>query len=655
MKKHIVSMGRGKTAWSAAAVLMLVSGIGALGPGCADVEEAPLAGEETAEAASAVISPPSRVGPYRVAKLPDGTPAIVDGNGNRVVFHGVTRPGLESQWHGEGSTEPSLRIPVPHPNYPGSALWTDGIHPDEYGHMKGWGFDTVRLSVSWNYRCYGYRKPDALSSDPSAGLPCNNKDVWEIYWQIVKDNVKKIQAAGMDVIIDVRSDASHRDDGLDEGERNHMPHVWEPEDGTAQNVYIGKNLQGQDMYGNAGLGSFLRRLGHELGYKPGTQQPNDGIDRSRVVFQIFNNPYVACKNTADWFDDEDEDKDEVWRIWADGTRNPDGTYGTKPCTLEKKIGTTVTTVTKNFTYAGMRVMYERIRDFGAQNVVLVTGIDGVDLRRVSEPQFQLTGATNLAFAANPYFWFARDNSVAGIVEQGPLEDLFTTYFGYLATQAKLYPVVLTEFASGESTYENDDDVDFLHQVLLYATRPWNQFGWAAWSWFVPADQTKKPYYSPLIEDWRGPSGGAPVPSVFGRGVVEYLKATQYIGPVVTQTFDSCNPNVEGSLTWARTHALPGQWLRFDVPRDAQGNAFIQTTCSVPLKWGVRMVGNWPPVQGTCTGGRTTIDGNFSPGSGLVLEGNNDLTNITVQQFPGQEIVEGPPPNYNQRWCVTTIP
>lgn len=602
--------------------------------------------EETAEVASAVINPPSRVGPYEVAKLADGTPAIVDGNGQRVVFHGVTRPGLESQWHGEGSSDPALRIPVPNPNLPGGAIWTDGIHPDEYGHMKGWGFDTVRLSVSWNYRCYGYRKPDALSSDPHANLPCNNKEVWEIYWQIVKDNVKKIQAQGMDVILDVRSDASDRADGINEGEWNHLPHVWMTEDGTAQNVFIGKNLQGQDMYGNAGLGSFLRRLGHELGHKPG--QPNDGIDRSRIVFQIFNNPHLACTNTADW------SEDEVWRIWLDGTKNPDGSYGTKPCTLKKASGGSVT---KNFTYAGMRVLYERVRDFGAQNVVLVTGIDGVDLRRVAQPQYQITGATNLAYAANPYFWFARDNDAAGIVNQGELEALFDEYFGHLATQARLYPVVITEFASGESTYKSNDDVDFLHQVLLYATRPANQFGWAAWSWFVPADQAKEPYYSPLIQSWRGPSGKAPEPSLLGRGVMEYLKATQYIWPEVTQVSDPCDAQEEGSLAWALTHALPGQWVRFNVPRDPQGNAIVTPACALPrMKWGVRMAGNWPAAQGVCSGGRVTIDGSLAPGNGLELEGNNDLTSITVQRFPGAEIVAlSPYQGYNQSWCLTAIP
>jgi len=642
MRKHFVWMGpEKKKARGAAAAGLLVSGLGVFGPGCGEVEEAPAVGAETGEAASAVISPSSRVGPYRVAKLVDGTPAIVDGNGNRVVFHGVTRPGLESQWHGEGSA--SYPVQVPNPSVPGGTITVDGIHPDEYAHIKSWGFDTVRLSVSWNYRCYGYRQADALSADPNADLPCNNPSVWEIYWQIVKDNVKKVQAQGMDVIIDVRSDASVRADGLDEGDWNHLPHVWNAEDGTAQNIYIGRNLQGQDMYGNAGLGSFLRRLGHELGYKPG--QPNDGIDRSRVVFQIFSNPYVACTNTADW------SEDEVWRIWLDGTKNPDGSYGTKACTLTKTDGTSVT---KNLTYAGMRVLYERVRDFGAQNVVLVTGIDGVDLRRVAQPQYQITGATNLAYAANPYIWFAKSNGVTGIVNQGALEALFDQYFGFLANTAKLYPVVITEFASGESTYNSDDDVDFLHQVLLHASRPWNQFGWAAWSWFVPSDATKVPYYSPIIKAWRGPSGGAPEPSDQGRGVVEYLKATQYIGPVVTLSDDFCDPSVEGSLSWASKHGLPGQWIRFDVPRDAQGNAVIHTLCSVPLKWGLRMVGNWPPVQGVCAGGRTTIEGGLAPWNGLVLEGNNDLTSLTVQHFPGQEIVEGPLPNRNQKWCVTTI-
>ncbi|MDC0746841.1 cellulase family glycosylhydrolase [Polyangium mundeleinium] len=651
-------MGRARATWGGAA-LLLVAGTLAVGPGCAEVEEvgteemaeAEMAEGETAEAPAAVISAPSRVGPYGVAKLADGTPAIVDGNGNRVVFHGVSRPGLESTWHGEGPSQPSLYIPVPDPQIPGGARLTPGIHPDEYAHMKQWGFDTVRLPVSWDYRCYGDRLADALSADPDADLPCNNPAVWEIYWQIIKDNVRKIQAQGMDVILDVRSDASVRgSNGVKENDWNHMPHVWTAEDGTAQNVFIGRNLQGQNLYGNAGVGNFLRRLGHELGHKPG--QPNDGIDRSRVVFEIFDTPHVPCTNTADW------SEDEIWRIWLDGTKNPDGSYGTKNCTLPKADGSG--SVTKSFTYAGMRVLYERVREFGAQNVVLVPAIDGVDLRRVWQPQYQITGATNLAYAAKPYFWFAKDNGVAGVENLATFEALFDQYFGYLATQARLFPVVITEFASGEATScTNDEEVDFLHSVLLYATRPNRQFGWAAWSWFFPDTPALRcGYYSSLLDGWRGPGGGAPGASLLGRGVLEFLKATQYIWPEVTVLNDfTCDPNVPGTLTWAMKHALPGQWVRFAVPRDTNGNTTMHTRCNLPpMKWGVRMVGNSPYAQGVCSGGRTTIDGTVASGHGLVLEGNNDLTNITVQHFPGTEIIElSPYQSSNKSWCVQVSP
>jgi hypothetical protein len=635
---------------ASASALLLSTGIAA--SGCSDAgstleggTDALGAPEETAEAAQP-LAHPSRIGPYTTGKLADGTPVILDGNGARVIFHGVSRPGLESAWHGEGPSDPALYIQVPNPAVPGATLVRPGIHAAEYGHMKQWGFDAVRLSVSWNYRCYGYRLNDSLSTDPDADLPCNNPSVWEIYWHMIRDNVKKIQAQGMDVIIDVRSDASERgNNGVNEGDWNHFPHAWQQDDGTAQSVSYGTGQGAQ------GVGTFLRRLGFELGYRPGPQ-PNDGIDRSRVVFQIFNTPHTICQNTADW------SEDEIWRIWLDGTKNPDGSYGTKTCVIPKESG--VGSVTTNFRYAGVRVLYERVREMGAQNVILVTGIDGVDLRRVAQPQYQIPGATNLAYAVNPAYWFAEQAGAAGVVNIAALESLFDEYFGHLALTQK-FPVVITEFSAGEpGACSDDDQIDFLHEVLLYATRPNRQLSWAAWSWFIPDHEPSKKcsYYSSIIGAWRGPGGGAPSPSVLGRGVKVFLESDQYIWPVVTSPTDDCDPSLPGTLSWALKHALPGQWIRFDLPRDAQNNASVPVTCGeLPIaRWGVRMVGNWPAEQGVCGNGKTTIAGTGASGDGLVLEGNNDITAIHLTSFPGSELVELQPfQSLNKKWCTTTSP
>jgi hypothetical protein len=229
-------------------------------------------------------------------------------------------------------------------------------------------------------------------------------------------------------------------------------------------------------------------------------------------------------------------------------------------------------------------------------------------------------------------------------------------------------VVITEFLSGEPGACTDDDpIDFLHEVLIYATRPNRQFSWAAWSWFIPDLEPSKTcsYYSSIIDAWRGPNGGKPGPSVLGRGVRAFLESEQYIWPLVTVPIDhDCDPSKPGTLPWALKHALPSQWIRFDVPRDAQNNANILLSCEnnpdVPelpaMRWGVRMVGNWPPEQAVCGNGKTTISGVGAPTNGLVLEGNNDLTALHVTSFPGTEIAELPPyQSSNKKWCTTTAP
>jgi hypothetical protein len=204
-------------------------------------------------------------------------------------------------------------------------------------------------------------------------------------------------------------------------------------------------------------------------------------------------------------------------------------------------------------------------------------------------------------------------------------------------------------------------VDFLHMVMLYATRPNRQFGWAAWSWLYADTQALRcGYYSSLIDGWRSASGGAPGPSILGRGVQEFLKATRYVWPEVTDySFaNTCDTEATGSLYWALKYALPGQWVRFKN-RDALNNAFLNVCCTnspPPMKWGVRMTGNYPYAQGVCSSGTTTLSGCGFTSQGLVLEGNNDMTAMNVQAFTGVEIDQLPPyQSENQFWCTTTSP
>ena len=102
------------------------------------------------------VTPPIAPGGYYV----EG-PRIYDASGRPHLFHGLDRPSLEWNWSG------------------------DRLSPDDYRLMSSWNANVVRLSLNQGFWLSG-------SSVYAPG-----------YERVVEQNVANIEAAGMDVILDL--------------------------------------------------------------------------------------------------------------------------------------------------------------------------------------------------------------------------------------------------------------------------------------------------------------------------------------------------------------------------------------------------------------------------------------------------------------------
>jgi len=195
----------------------------------------------------------------------------------------------------------------------------------------------------------------------------------------------------------------------------------------------------------------------DLHWNNGAQQ--NMADRNSITFwsqvaaRYKNNPWVM-------FELYNEPHDVTWSQWLNG----------------------------DATYAGMQNMYDAIREQGADNVVIVGGLNwAYDLSGVG--QGYAVKGSNIAYATHPYNY------------PGKLIDDWASGFGFLAAS---YPIIMTEFGQycATSTYVAD--------LLNYA----ESLGmhWTAWAWYVQGCE-----FPSVIADW----DGNPFPGV-GETVMRYM-------------------------------------------------------------------------------------------------------------------------------------
>jgi len=202
-----------------------------------------------------------------------------------------------------------------------------------------------------------------------------------------------------------------------------------------------------------------------------------------VATRYKSNPWVM-------FELYNEPRDISWDVWLNG----------------------------NSEWAGMQQLYNAVRDSGAENTVIVGGLNwAFDLSNVATTH-AVTGY-NVAYATHPYDY------------PGKQAADWPAAFGNLASK---YPIIMTEF--GQYCAQNN----YVAELLTYV----ESLGihWTAWAWYVQGCA-----FPSVISDWNG----TPYPGVgetvkrFMSGQVPTTPPSSTKAPVTAPT---TAPVASGTLT-----------------------------------------------------------------------------------------------------------
>jgi hypothetical protein len=171
-------------------------------------------------------------------------------------------------------------------------------------------------------------------------------------------------------------------------------------------------------------------------------------DDGRILFELYNEPH-----------------DVAWAVWLNGGDSGDG-----------------------FEVVGMQELYDTVRSAGADNLVVLGGLDyAYDLSGV--PNHRVEGY-NIVYASHPYDFSNKQPTT------------WTADWGFLADTD---PLFVTEFGSF------DCDATYSQQLIDYAEQ--RGLSWSAWAWYPGGCG-----FPALIEDWSG------APSATGQIVKTALEA-----------------------------------------------------------------------------------------------------------------------------------
>jgi endoglucanase len=138
-------------------------------------------------------------------------------------------------------------------------------------------------------------------------------------------------------------------------------------------------------------------------------------------------------------------------------------------------------------YAGMQTMYDAIRQVGAENAVIVGGLNwAFDLSGIATHAIE---GRNIVYATHPYDY------------EGKRQGEWMAAFGFAAAR---YPIIMTEF--GQYCREGTYVADLMAFAESYGIH------WTAWAWYVQGCA-----FPSIISDWNG----TPYPGV-GDIVKRYM-------------------------------------------------------------------------------------------------------------------------------------
>jgi hypothetical protein len=144
----------------------------------------------------------------------------------------------------------------------------------------------------------------------------------------------------------------------------------------------------------------------------------------------------------------------------------------------------------NGTYVGYQQLYNAVRKVGANNVVIVNGLDwGYDLSFVSD-SFKLTG-DNIVYGSHPY---DEKGSLSYTGPGGPFANNFKGIIGK-------FPLIFTEFGVNSAPYFPNGYQTVYARTLDYVNQ--NQVNYSAFAWWVDPNSAKSDTFPDIIKDWSG--------------------------------------------------------------------------------------------------------------------------------------------------------
>lgn len=186
-----------------------------------------------------------------------------------------------------------------------------------------------------------------------------------------------------------------------------------------------------DLNGQAGQQRMADKNSVQFWAEVAAKYKEDG----RVIFELYNEPH-----------------DVSWDVWKNGGQSGDG-----------------------FEVAGMQELYDTVRGAGAENLILIGGLDyAFDLSGV--PEHRINGY-NIVYVSHPYDFPGKQ----------PAD--WEEHVGFL-TQTD--PVMFTEFG----VINGSCSADYYSKVIQFADE--HTMSWTGWAWY-PKDCT----FPSLISNWGG--------------------------------------------------------------------------------------------------------------------------------------------------------
>ncbi|HLX56353.1 MAG TPA: cellulase family glycosylhydrolase [Ktedonobacteraceae bacterium] len=352
---------------------------------------------------------------------------------------------------------------------------------------------------------------------------------------------------------------------------------------TAMHLNVILDLQWTDANGQArGGGAFQMTDNESLTF---WRQIASIYSRySNVLFEAFNEPHPAS-----------------WTCWLSGCPVVnDNTY----------VGACHCKTPYTYQGVGMQALVNAIRGTGANNLILVAGMDfGYDLSQVLDSnQVSILSGSNIVYDTHPYPY----------AEKQPAN--WDASFGFLTST---YPVMSAE--SGEY----DCQSGYMSQLISYFDA--HSMGWVAWAWYAvgTANVSNECGYPQLISDFTG----TPLPSM---GIYIYLHFLGYAGrsPVlsgpVSTTWYFAEGRVGGGFKEYLTLENPGLnacavTIQYLAQRDGGATFTKSVSVNVPIvsrvtRWVDGDLGTSPGGPGISDAAIITVDTSTTPGcAGIVAE------------------------------------